>query len=225
MIKNFMFTLGLILILTNLLAQNDKDSNFEIGVELGPNVAFIYKNNLQSNESKPFVAFSGGFSFQLNLSRIFSLRTIPSFERKAAQSEEQVISGSNGNVLGTYTSTTRSDYFVIPILVKGQFGKKVKFIANIGPYFAFLMSSKTSTNTSNNVSGNSNVDGATNVGHFLGVSIGLGIAVPIKSRFAITIEIRNNTDLLGLSKYNNYYYNSTNLLFGFSYKFFKRNKE
>lgn len=137
----------------------------------------------------------------------------------------------SGNPLGkiTITINTNFDYLTLPILVRATFGKKVQFFLNAGPYFGYLIKQtfvSKGTNFPTTTSDNTSLDKRFDTG----ISTGLGISVPIKTKFAFSFEIRNNLGLFNVSAVpvaNNgtIKTNSTNFLLGFTYKLGQRTLE
>jgi hypothetical protein len=198
---------------------------FDIGIEGSPTVTFLRGNDFIDNNHKPTTGFTGGLFFQYNFKKIISLRTNIAFERKGSVLTSQT-TDINGNPLGEFTTNTHFDYLTLPILVRATFCKKVQFFVNAGPYFGYLIKQtfvskgdNIPTSTSDNTSLNNRFD--------TGISTGLGLSVPIKTKFAFSFEVRNNLGLYNVSDVpvvNNgtIKTNSTNFLLGFTYKLGQR---
>ena len=58
----------------------------------------------------------------------------------------------------------------------------------------------------------------------MGITAGIGLAIPINDKFSLSAEIRNNLGLTNISKSSSVTNktNSTNLLIGVTYKFGKK---
>lgn len=220
--KSILFGLLLLTICRTTYGQVNK---FDIGVEAGPSLIFLRGNDFIDNNHKPTIGFTGGLFFQYNFKKIVSLRTNIAYERKGSVLTAQA-TDINGNPFGEITINTNFDYLTLPILVRATFGKKVQFFVNAGPYFGYLIKQtfvskgdNIPTTTSDNTSLDKRFD--------TGVSTGLGLSVPIKTKFAFSFEIRNNLGLYNTSAVpvaNNgtVKTNSTNFLFGFTYKLGQR---
>lgn len=217
----FLLTLILSVILaTTALGQQNK---FEIGVEGGPSIIFLRKNINTGELYKPAFGFSGGIFLQSNFSSIFSIRTNIAFERKG-----EIYTGKYLLGLTMPSRNLNFDYLTLPILVRATLGKKVNYFINAGPFFGYLIK-HTAIIKDPNIQQNT-TDFTNFYNRFdTGISAGLGISVPIKEKFSISCEIRNN---LGLYKISDSPYliasrfpiestiktNSTNLLIGLGYK-------
>jgi hypothetical protein len=221
-IKSLFFGL---LILTVGEITYGQTNKFDIGVEGSPSLIFLRGNDFIDNNHKPTIGFSGGLFFQFNFKKVVSLRTNIAFERKGSVLTSQT-TDMYGNPLGEITTNTNFDYLTLPILVRATFGKKVQYFVNAGPYFGYLIKQtfvskgdNIPTTTSDNTSLDKRFD--------TGISIGLGLSVPIKSKFAFSFELRNNLGLYNVSAVpvgNNgtVKTNSTNFLLGFTCKLGQR---
>jgi len=92
------------------------------------------------------------------------------------------------------TSFERSNFYYlgIPILLQFNFGKKVGCFINIGPNLNFLLKGEKVpiTNNSSELKSTfiaSKVD--------FGLTAGIGLLLPLKENYALTLEARNNLGL------------------------------
>jgi len=224
-IKSLFFGLFLLTVLGTTYGQTNK---FDVGVEGSPSLIFLRGNDIIDNLHKPTIGFSGGLFFQYNFKKVVSLRTNIAFERKGSVLSSQT-TDINGDPLGEITTNTNFDYLTLPILVRATFGKKVQFFVNAGPYFGYLIKQifvskgdNIPTTTSDNTSLDKRFD--------TGISTGLGLSIPIKTKFAFSFEVRNNLGLYNVSAVpvaNNgtIKTNSTNFLLGFTYKLGQRTSD
>ena len=212
---------------TTVFGQQNK---FDIGIIGGPSVSFLRGNEFIKANHDPTFVFSGGLSLQYNFPKIFSLRTDMQFERKG--SVVVVVSTFTdivGNVTGQGIIYVNSDYLTAPILLRSSFGKKVKFFVNTGTFFGYLIKQTFATTTPNYP--NINIDNTRNDKRLdLGATAGFGLSIPIKDKFLISWEIRDNYGLLNVSKVpvvndGTVKTNSTNLLIGFAYRLGTRQTE
>jgi hypothetical protein len=216
-------TLIFIAIITiKILTANSQTNKFEIGAEGGPSLIFIHGNEILEKYHDPSLGFAGGISFQYNFYKILSLRTGLSYERKGCWAKFKV-SDVLGQITGEATNHTNYDYITIPILLRATFCKKVKFFINVGPYFGYLIQCISVTKGDdvpytkwNYTSQMKRFDA--------GITTGIGLIIPIRKKFAISLEARNNMGLYNVSALPVYHdgsiiNNSTNLLFGFTYRF------
>ena len=203
---------------TVLFAQQNK---FDIGIEGGPSRTFLRGNDFLEEFYDPKIGFSGGIFLQYNFPKIFSIRTNLAFERKGTLFKGTLIN-TNGEGYGEFTAHLNYEYLTLPVLIRAGFGNKVKYFVNAGPFLGHLMKQEnivkaagylTLTNEYTNSYKQFDV----------GITAGLGVTIPIKEKFYISCEIRNNQGLLDISKSQIYNggtikTNSTNLLVGLAYK-------
>jgi len=204
-------------ITTSLHAQN---SMFDLGLEGGPNLStLLIKNTFFNSDPKPAVFGSGGFIFQYNFKNFLSLKTGISYQRKGYQ-EDMIFTDNAGNYSGKGTISSRLDYLTLPILVKASFGKKVQFFVNAGPYVGYLLQ-ETDRKKFNGTTTNQADLNASGINRWdFGVAGGVGIAIPIRTFWVISIEARNYSGLSDINQYSNtkWLTNTTDLRVGVAYK-------
>ncbi|WP_341904817.1 porin family protein [Fluviicola taffensis] len=219
--KNILIALSFVFFgtTTSLHAQN---SMFDLGLEGGPNLSTILvSSTLFDFDPQPAVFGSGGFIFQYNFKNFLSLKTGISYQRKGYQLKDLLFTDNSGNQIGTGTTSSRLDYLTFPILVKASFGKKVNFFVNAGPYIGYLLQktdrtkfdgSTTTFKDDLSINGMNRWD--------FGVAGGIGIAIPIRTFWVISIEARNYSGLLDIAKSSNtkWLTNTTDLRVGVAYK-------
>ena len=206
---------------SSLHAQN---SMFDLGLEGGPNLSTILVNsNLYDFDPEPAIFGSGGFIFQYNFKNFLSLKTGFSYQRKGYQLTDIPFSDASGNMLGTGKTSSRLDYLTFPVLVKASFGKKVNFFVNAGPYAGYLLK-KTDRTKINGSSTTYTDDLSYNYNGMnrwdFGIAGGIGIAIPIRTYWVISVEARNYSGLLDIAESNNtkWLTNTTDLRVGVAYK-------
>ncbi|MDF3029036.1 MAG: hypothetical protein K0S23_3343 [Fluviicola sp.] len=206
--------------MTSLRAQN---SMFDLGLEGGPNLSTVLINSTLFNfDPEPAIFGSGGFIFQYNCKNFLSFKTGVSYQRKGFQLKDILFTDANGNQIGTGEISSRLDYLTFPILVKASFGKKVQFFVNAGPYAGFLLAKtdRTTLNTSESeqVFKDHSLNGL-NRWDF-GIAGGIGIAIPIRTYWVISAEVRNYSGILDIATSSNTQWrtNTTDLRIGVAYK-------
>jgi Outer membrane protein beta-barrel domain len=129
-----------------------------------------------------------------------------------------------------YSETIKIKYLPFNTKIKSKiFGQKVQFFVNAGPYFGYLIK-QTFVRTGDNIPTTTSNNTSLNNWFDTGISTGLGLSVPIKTKFAFSFEVRNNLGLYNVSDVpaiNNgtIKTNSINFLFGFTYKLGQRTLE
>lgn len=201
-----------------------QQNKIDIGFEGGPGITFLRGNEILSTYNKLKIDFSCGIFFQYNFPKTFSIRTNITFERKGS-SWSFSTTDLNGN-LTVIKGHSNLDYLTVPVLFRLTFGKKITYYFNAGIFMGYLISQKYIYHNigflpSDHTSEYRSFD--------MGISGGIGFAIPVRNKFAISCELRNNLGLLNIAKgavYNDgsIKTNSTNLLIGITYKIGMRQK-
>ena len=198
-----------------------QNSKYEIGAEGGAGLTSLRGDSNASFDAA--LGFTGGISFQYNISKFFSFRTNISYEKKGARDKITYVD-INGSEIGESYMHVNYSYIVLPLLARVSFGKDIKFIVNGGPYLGYLTKSTSVYDAIAEVPEVTN-DNTGNTERFdFGLTAGTGVLFPVKERVLISLEIRDN---LGLS--NTYdgenkadfslKNNSLSLLAGVAYRF------
>ena len=195
---------------------------FDLGLEGGPNLSTVFiSSNLFDIDVDPAIYGSGGFIFQYNCKNFLSFKAGLSYQRKGFKLDGVPQIDNSGNMVNVGTSNTRLDYLTFPVLVKANFGKKVQFFVNAGPYVGYLLK-KTDRlkidGTSTTYTEDFNYSGI-NRWDF-GIASGIGVAIPIRTYWVISVEARNYSGLLDLASNTNVKWltNTTDLRVGVAYK-------
>ena len=118
-----------------LFLLNAQHARFEVGIEGGPGFSTLYGNEPMRDYTQMIFAGFGGASFQYHFSNHFSLRTGLRYERKGTH-----VNINNWDFQSDYLY--HFNYLTLPVVVQAEFGKKVRFYINAGPYFSYLLSQK-----------------------------------------------------------------------------------
>ncbi|WP_300662771.1 porin family protein [Fluviicola sp.] len=221
--KRFLIIFSLISIgnHSDLYAQN---SMFDLGLEGGPNLSTMLvssSNPAFDFDPNPAIFGSGGFIFQYNFKNFLSLKSGLSYQRKGYQSGNTVFSDASGNIIGTGKTSSRFDYLTFPVLVKASFGKKVSFFVNAGPYAGYLLSKtdRMKINKQETIYTEDLKHSGFNRWDF-GIASGVGIAIPIRTYWVISVEARNYSGLTDLAEsgITKWLTNTTDLRVGVAYK-------
>lgn len=225
---NTMVRIKLLLIALLFLATGTiygQTNRFDVGIEGSPSLIFLRGNDFIDTKHEATIGFSAGFFFQYNFERIISLRANIAFERKGSVLTTQV-ADIHGNSIGKFTTHSNFNYLTLPVLVRATFGEKVQYFANAGPYLGYLIKQTFVTKgdniptiTADNTSQDKRFD--------IGLTTGLGLLFPIKQKITLTFEVRNNLGLYNVSEApiangGTIKTNSTNFIFGFTYKLAQR---
>ncbi|NVO04159.1 MAG: PorT family protein [Bacteroidetes bacterium] len=213
-----------VFIATTAFAQENKYTIGLVGFGYSPNYTILRGNEMVEKNLFPDKGFTHGISFKYNLKKSLSLQTELLYESKAVKVHKR--GAPTYPDMGSFGK--HFDYITIPFLFQLSFGKKIVFFSNTGIFMSYLIKETDwyysgysgEIQSTNNTKSYKRIDA--------GITTGLGIAVPIKKRLVISLELRNN---LGLFDVNEIKYlssdmttktNSTNLLIGLAYKFGKK---
>lgn len=202
-------TLLLIIFSSSIYAQSSK---FNLGIEGGAGISKVgalYDSGL---------GYTGQIFGQYNITKIFSAQLGFGYEQKNGN-DQITVTDNFGNPLYNMKISQNFDFLTLPVLVRAKFGSKINYFVNAGPYFGYLLKQYSQTNDSNNNSSNE-IDNASNFKRFeTGLSLGIGISLPLKEKLALSFEVRDNLGLTNLSKTEGATLktNSTHLLLGLSY--------
>ncbi|MEI7595017.1 MAG: porin family protein [Bacteroidota bacterium] len=210
---------------------NAQNKTTEIGISGSPSITTIF-----GTRGKAITGYSGGIILQQNLNKRLSIHTNLSYERKgfSKYGHYQDV-GYHPYGYGFHTAVNQFDYLSTAILLRANTGNKLKFFVNAGPFISYLIKASSNVLYEGSASKESLVQ-TKNVMRFdYGGTLGLGLSVPIKSKLAISCELRENFGIQNISAdanknstgYNlggNITTNSINLLFAITYKISKNNK-
>jgi hypothetical protein len=208
------------MMLMSIVLSNAQSNIIDIGIQGSPSVIFLRGDNFSYRNYKPIIGFSSGLSADLNLTDFFSIVTGLSFERKGSQAFYQVID-DQGTPLSIAPANSYLDYLAIPVLLRFNLGKNVKFYFNVGAYLGYLFN-QSYVNKDKLLPSTTNFMTPTYRNFDTGFSSGIGIKLPMKKRFYFSMEIRNNLGLYNILPNNSnsgVKTNSTNLLIGIFRKF------
>lgn len=172
-------------------------NTFNIGIQGGPSISTISTkyDKKKFSDRDPSVVFMAGMFVQYNFSKNFALRMDPGFEQKG-YNLTYTFTDPSGNILGDYKTTSRFNYITVPILFRASVGNKINYFINAGPYIGFLLSEKFKNDYDNSITNNTKYYHTADIG----ITAGIGLAVPINERFSFSIELRNNFGLYNISK-------------------------
>jgi opacity protein-like surface antigen len=197
MTKYFLVHL-LILIISTSTAQQHK---WEYGFQGGINLNTAYGSSISKQYRDQTVGLSVGGNLKLNTSAHFGVKVLPSYDvygwaYRDLLFESDILSGSKSE------SLYKLHYLNLPLLASYSFGNKVKVNVEAGMWSGLLLHStlviktkypsgaETVTRNTSNSFKNINA----------GLSAGIGMQVPLTSRMALGVQVRNTTGLTNISK-------------------------
>lgn len=210
-IKNSLLTIVVVLFAYSGFAQSNK---IDIQIEGGPSLISI--NGLMIGiGSKPTLnGFTGGMYLNYNINKLISIKSGIAYERKGYRDSFNATTAT-GQSAGVYETGNNLDYLIVPLLIRANFGNKIRFFVNGGPYLGYLANQQFVLNLPN--SPKTTGVNFTEKKIDLGISGGIGFSYPLNELLSISVEARNNLALINLfdgKKINN---NSTNFILGITY--------
>jgi len=126
-----------ILIISLLLLGNfftsafAQDTKITISAEGGPSLTSFYRNGTIRKDFKSIAGGYAGILVQYNFTENLSLRSGLTYERTGTKFFIDTY-----DIYADYIY--RFDYVSIPVMIRAEYGKKVRFYMNAGPYFSYL---------------------------------------------------------------------------------------
>jgi len=227
MSKRFI-TLVLLSLLTGAWSVKAQQGVWSVGVEGGPGMSLIYGSNSVYSQSKPSLSAAAGIFGEYGFASQFSAKLALHYEQVNTLIDNHSAGLPQGGQL-----KYKLDYLTLPVLVKWNFGGRIRFCVNAGPGVSLLLletlwylpesgsKQKVATETAAYHPVN------------LTVIAGAGIAVPIGKNILVSLEVRDNFGLLNIRsavsefERQNYfsagetkgYTNNTLLMVGVAYRF------
>ena len=191
-------------------------------IEGGPSIIKLRGNEYMEAYYKSTLGFAAGLGLQIVQPKsIFSFKTNIFYEKNGAISDEILLYDETGQIAGTVSNSITYNYITIPGLLRITTRSQNKFFINFGPYVGFLLkevdqikgiglSQKTDATNLNN-----KMDG--------GISFGAGFQIPVKEKWLLSAELRDNIGFYDInnsprSKGGSVQTNSTNFLAGVAYR-------
>jgi len=174
-----------------------QEPRFEIGLNGGPSVAFIYGNKVPDGSFDPILAGRAGLYFQYHFSNHYSFKTGVFYERKGAN-----FTLDSWNLRTDYIY--HFDYLTLPLLVEAEYGKNIRFYFNLGPYFSYLLNLKYIGEKIKSGAGNwlqisENSPQNKNKIDF-GVCLEFGMKLLVSKKYSITIGVGDHLGLYNTKK-------------------------
>ncbi len=192
-----------------------QSNKYDIQVEGGPSMISLYGLVNGIGEKPTLSGFTGGMYLNYNINNRFSIKSGIVYERKGFR--DSFSSTTNvGLFAGTFESGNNLDYLIVPLLIRANYGKKLRLFLNGGPYVGYLANQQNFLQAPNSPKITSSGT-LTDKKIDLGVSAGIGFAFPINELFSITFEARNNLALISLLDGGKIKNKSTNFILGFTY--------
>lgn len=213
----------------NTLAQNKENL---IGFSFLPVMNVIKPENQKSNPFFHKSKLNICFSYEHRFSKTFSIYTGLTYEQKGSRADRSINyktwNGHSGLTSDFYVY--QYDYLTVPAILKltDYFKRGIRGRVEIGNYLSLLLNETQKSEESHLPSNAQSVvyqpsirDNLGPAKEFdLGIVLGVGFEIPVKSKMFIDLGLRRNIGLTNINSHNNGYRfmnRSFGLLFGFKY--------
>lgn len=200
----------LIIFATCIISVYGQNSKWELGIEGGPNLAYLSGNAISNHQSN--YSFATGTSIHYHLNNVFSLHSKLYYERKGSRFEFNV-TDNNAAAIGVTEANLNMDYLGLSVLAQRVIGES--FFVNFGPYIGYLTKAEIISKPLENSFGYypGNIFPVTNdfKNWDVGVSAGTGFVKTVSRTLNVKVEVRYQYGLLNINEYfiRNPYQNST----------------
>ncbi len=193
------YSILLLFTFTTTLAQENKKL---IGFESAIGISELRGNPLFENQTTFKKVFNTGVSFQYNLNNTLSLSSSLYFQNKGTIIPDVLIEDINGTTIGQLRVNENFNFINLPILLRLNYGSKLKLVVDVGPYSGILISQVEKTEGGEKFE-RKNTDRFKRIE--FGLYTGLGLMLDAGNRFFITLKVNNEFGLNDLAVNSNYY--------------------
>jgi hypothetical protein len=198
-----------------------QEPDFLVGVEGGGGLSTLRGNQVLNNLD-PLLGYTGGLWIRYDFKRFFTLKTGVYYDLKGTTGDIGIVDTA-GNKLGTFKVKQSFNYISVPLLARLNFGKKVSWFINAGPYMCILLRQTVTSESALIFFPSGESDGTNDFNRTdFGVSMGIGLSFTI-DKIILSMEARDNLGLINISKLPLYgsgsiKTNAANMVFGIGYK-------
>lgn len=203
----FFIALSLILSGSSLYSQDQKMS---IGLQSGIGISNI-KPNFDEG-----LGVSNSIFFEYEFTSFISVYAAIGHQQIQGRGDIY-LTDEQGNPSDNYVLRSNFQYVSFPLLMKTSVGSEIKYFAKAGPSLSYLAKQKTSIKEDNLLYSASDADDFNRT--LVGVTLGVGMEVPIANSLFFTGEVCNNWGLSAVNKNEGDDWKTNNLLLmlGLSY--------
>jgi hypothetical protein len=204
------------------LAVTAQKKHNQIGFEAGFNYSSLRGNDFINEYHDPRFGYACGVIVELNFKDNVSLRSGIGYELKGSLVTLPV-TDENGLPDGNMYFKENFDYLNVPLYMRVGFGRDANFFINLGPYIGYLLKETEYVEAKGEYPKRTTDLTPMFKKTELGFSAGFGYKYPIKQKFSVLFELRDNLGLSYINKGggendNGIKTNSINLLVGISFK-------
>jgi len=187
---------SLIIMFTLLMSVSayTQSGKINVGVYGGAGIS----STMMFSYQKAGFGYEGGLQLEYNIYKRISLISGIAYEKMS--SIDKIDFNDTLNNPQSFTYNHRFDFITIPLLMRVNFGSKMKIFINAGPSFNYLVyqEGKTIDNINNTTSISSYIDHYDRIE--MAIEVGAGVSYPVSDKITMSIELRNKTGLTNISK-------------------------
>lgn len=219
MLKNPSFFATFACILLSILSLKVRSQKWELGIVSGIGIVSTTRDS-KIDYPKTFRGFGEGLSLRYQVTQKFAILANFFYEQKVNKTKTTVV-----DYQGVYSDAyikDRLQRLSLPLMASWSFGKKTKFVLNIGGFVSHLLK-ETLEIDALLLGGPKNqtlkIDVTRTPRTDAGVILGFGVLQPLTPRASLSLELRNYAGLIDhASQGSPVYLNYQTLILGLSFK-------
>jgi hypothetical protein len=190
----------LILILTGLFFSGKSQTiKLEYGFQGGLNSNYFMGRGLNKDHNGILTGFSIGGHIKMKTSEHFGLKILLSYDENGYAYRSLTLENSTSTGFVKADVLSRHNYINMPVLAEYSFGSKVTINLDAGAFIGVMLNSQVITKYKQPLPPGQQAElrSSSNNYHPLnyGISLGLGIQIPISSKIKLDFDLRNYTGL------------------------------
>ncbi|MEY4937511.1 MAG: hypothetical protein RIS64_3870 [Bacteroidota bacterium] len=191
--RKLCIAISLLFALNDLSAQS---SRYAITLEGAPTFSYLkFQSPFFASIDQPIWRYYGGMTLYYALRERSGIVSGVGFERKGASSSID-FTDENGTFIGKENFIIQLDYVSVPILFRQILDTKRTFFVDMGGYWGCLIKEGYSVRYQSSV--HNYTDKTLNINDF-GVSLGVGMRLPLWKNWSIPITLRSQHSIFSLA--------------------------
>jgi hypothetical protein len=181
-------------------------TKFEYGFQGGLNNNYFIGRGLNKDHNSLLTGLSVGGHAKLKTSEHFGLKILLSYDENGYAYRSLTYENSTGTGLVNADVLSRHNYINMPVLAEYSFGHKVIINLDAGAFIGVMLSSQFITKYKQPLPPGQQAElrSSFNNDHPLnyGISLGMGIQIPVASKIKLDVDLRNHTGLDNIVRLN-----------------------
>lgn len=197
----------IILILSGLsFSGKSQTTKFEYGFQIGLNNNYFIGRGLNKDHNSILTGLSVGGHVKMKTSEHFGLKILLSYDQNGYAYRSLTLENSTSTGFVKADVLSRHNYINMPVLAEYSFGSKVTINFDAGAFIGVMLNSQVITKYKQPLPPGQQAElrSSSNNYHPLnyGISLGLGIQIPVASKIKLDFDLRNHTGLDNVVKLN-----------------------